>query len=72
MSVQVPRSADLRVWTGGKITSVHVESRSSDESLNDVLREVTKSVNGNKHRAKQAVLSKSNKTKFVKQEKPSQ
>jgi hypothetical protein len=51
---------------------VHVGSRNREESLNEVLRELTKSVNGNKRRAKQAVLSKSNKTKFVKQEKPSQ
>ncbi len=59
--------------TGVECTkTVHVESRSSDESLNDVLRVVTKSVNENKRRAKQAVVTKNYKTKYLKKEKPSQ
>ena len=53
--------------------TVHVQSRSSrDESLNDVMREVSKSVNRNKRRGQQTILTKSYRNKFVKKEKPPQ
>ncbi len=47
--------------------TVHVESMSSDESLNlnDVMREVRQSVKRNKRRAQQAMLTIRYTTKFV-------